>query len=156
MVVEARCTSRVIDSDQGESINPKTKYGFLAIVTAQALHSAEEYLARLYDVFSPARFVSGLVSSDLSTGFLVVNSAVVLFGVWCYLFRVMPNRKSAVGWMWFWIVFEGANGIGHVLLAINAGTYFPGLLTAPLLILTTLLLASRILNTSAAQETQSS
>ena len=118
-------------------VNPQVKYGFLAIIAAQAMHSTEEYLAQLYEVFAPARFISGLLTDDLPVGFLIVNSAVVLIGVWCYLFRVRPGHKSAVGWMWFWIIFEGANGIGHVLLAINAGAYFPGLLTAFLLILTT-------------------
>ena len=125
-------------------MNPGIKYGFLAIIAAQALHSTEEYLTELYETFAPARFISGLLVDDLPVGFLIFNSAVVLIGVWCYLFRVRPGHKSAVGWMWFWIIFEGANGIGHVLLALSAGAYFPGLLTAPVLIATTAYLATRM------------
>jgi len=125
-------------------MNPQMKYGFLAIVVAQAMHSTEEYLTRLFEVFAPARFISSLLTDDLQVGFLIVNSAVVLIGVWCYLFRVRPGHKSAVGWMWFWIIFEGANGIGHVLLALSAGEYFPGLMTAPALIAASAYLAWKI------------
>ena len=37
---------------------------------------------------------------------------------------------------WFWAMLEIVNGIGHTLFALNAGGYFPGVATAPLLIAT--------------------
>ena len=107
---------------------------FLGLVLAQAAHSVEEYAYRLYDVFPPARFVSGLLSDNLAVGFAIVNAALVLFGVWCYLARVRPNRPSGIGWSWFWTILEGANGAGHLLLAASRGGYFPGAATAPLLL----------------------
>ena len=71
---------------------------FLALILAQAAHSAEEYAFGLYDVFAPARFVSGLVGRDLATGFVIANGALLLFGLWCYLARVRAGHHSAVWW----------------------------------------------------------
>ena len=39
------------------------------LILAQAAHSTEEYVFRLFDVFAPARFVSSLVSDNLAVGF---------------------------------------------------------------------------------------
>jgi len=36
-------------------MNPRAKFGFLAIVVAQAMHSTEEYVTQLYEGFAPAR-----------------------------------------------------------------------------------------------------
>jgi len=33
---------------------------FLALIVAQAAHSIEEYVFRLFEVLAPARFISGL------------------------------------------------------------------------------------------------
>ena len=44
---------------------------FVALIATQAAHSLEEYAGRLYESFPPARFVSGLVSSDLQRGFVI-------------------------------------------------------------------------------------
>lgn len=41
---------------------------FGALVIAQATHSIEEYLGRLWDTFPPARYVTGLVSNDREWG----------------------------------------------------------------------------------------
>ena len=107
---------------------------FLALILAQAVHSVEEYAFRLYDVLAPARYVSGLFGIDRQIGFVVVNSALVLFGIWCWQARVRPGRRSARAFAWFWALLEIANGCTHVALAILAGGYFPGLATAPLLL----------------------
>ena len=114
------------------------------LVLVQAAHSVEEYVFKLYDVFDPARFVSGLVSEDLSTGFAVANIGIVAFGLWCYLARVQPARASARRWVWPWVVVEGANGVGHPVIALWRGEYFPGVLTAPLLLATSLYLGIRL------------
>ena len=62
-------------------MDSRTRLAFLTLVLAQASHSIEEYAFALYDVFPPARFASGLVSSDLATGFAILNGAFVVFGV---------------------------------------------------------------------------
>jgi len=106
---------------------------FLLLVALQAAHSVEEYVGALYEVFVPARLVSSLVSDDLPVGFLVVNGAFVLFGLWCYWGPVRQGWASARGLAWLWVVVELGNGLGHGLLALGRGGYFPGLLTAPAL-----------------------
>ena len=111
----------------------QTRSVFLALILAQAAHSIEEYVFRLFDVFAPARFVSGLVSTNLGVGFAVANAALVLFGLWCYVARVRPAHPSAPVFAWFWTVLELTNGIGHSVLALSRGGYFPGVATAPLL-----------------------
>ena len=107
---------------------------FALLIAAQAGHSVEEYVFRLFDVFAPARFVSGLFSSDAATGFALANSAIVLFGIWCYAARVRTQHPSTRAYAWFWVCLELANGTGHILQSIIRGGYFPGVGTAPLLI----------------------
>jgi len=114
----------------------RRRNAFLLLVLAQVAHSVEEYLTRLYEVFAPARFVSSLVSSDLAVGFLVVNATLVAFGLWCLAFPVRLQWPAARGLAWGWALVELANGSGHVLLAISRGGYFPGAITAPLLLAT--------------------
>lgn len=107
---------------------------FLALILAQAAHSVEEYAFHLYDVLAPARYISSLFGVDREIGFVVVNSALVLFGLWCWHTRVRPGHRSARAFAWFWALIEIANGCAHVALAVMAGGYFPGLATAPLLL----------------------
>jgi hypothetical protein len=89
----------------------------------------------LYEVFGPARFVSSLVSNDLALGFLVANAALVTFGLWCWAVPVPSGWHAARGLVWFWTILELGNGIGHSALALSRGGYFPGVVTAPLLLL---------------------
>jgi Protein of unknown function with HXXEE motif len=108
---------------------------FLLLIVAQAAHSIEEYAFRLYDVFGPARLVSSLISSDVRTGFVLANLMLVTFGVWCYVARVRPGHPSARAWMWPWVIGECANGIVHPAMAFARGEYFPGVVTAPILLI---------------------
>ena len=61
-------------------MTPQSRRAFLVLILAQAAHSTEEYVFRLFDVFAPARFVSSLVSDDLAVGFALVNTGLILFG----------------------------------------------------------------------------
>ena len=122
----------------------QTRWAFLALVVAQAAHSIEEYVFRLYDVFAPARFVSSLVTDNLNVGFAVANAALVAFGLWCYVARVRPGHPSGPAFAWFWTVLELANGVGHSVLAFSRGGYFPGVATAPLLLGVSVYLALRL------------
>ena len=108
---------------------------FLCLILAQAAHSAEEYITRLYDVFAPARFVSGLFSNNLTWGFAVGNTVLVGFGLWCWAVPIRSGWRSARGLMWFWTILELANGCAHSAMAVSRGGYFPGVATAPLLLL---------------------
>ena len=114
---------------------------FLALVGAQAAHSVEEYVGRLYDVFPPARLVSGLISPNLERGFLIFNVALVSFGLWCFLWPVLRQWSSALPLAWLWVALELVNGIGHPVWSLVQSGYTPGVATAPLLLLLALNLA---------------
>jgi len=130
----------------------RTRAAFLALILAQAAHSIEEYAFRLYEIFGPARFLSGLVSSDLARGFAILNAGLVLLGIWCYLARVRPAHPSARSWMWGWTVVEMVNGIGHPFFALVRRAYFPGVVTAPLLLALSVYLALHLGATDGSRE----
>ena len=52
----------------------RVKIAFGAFVIAEAAHSVEEYAGRLWESFPPATYLTGLVSSDHETGFIVINT----------------------------------------------------------------------------------
>jgi len=116
-------------------MDQRSRRAFLLLILAQAAHSIEEYAAGLYDIFAPARFVSSLVSSDPSQGFVLANAAVVGFGLWCWAVPVRSGWQAARGLAWCWTLIELANAIGHAVLAFSRRGYFPGVATAPLLLL---------------------
>jgi hypothetical protein len=126
-------------------MSSRSKLFFLLLVIAQAAHSVEEYVTRLFEVFAPARFVSGLVSEDLALGFAVVNAAFVGIAAWCYVGPVraggVAGRIAAV----VWVVIELSNGLGHVAIAAANGRYFSGSLTGGVLVVVATCLAFSLL-----------
>ena len=118
---------------------------FLALIVAQAAHSLEEHRGRLYDVFPPARFVSGAITSDRERGFLAVNGLILAFGFWCWFWPVRRRWPSAIALAWGWAVVEALNGIGHSAWSLMRGSYTPGVATAPALLVVALALASQLL-----------
>ena len=122
----------------------RVKVAFSALVLAQFAHSTEEYVGRLWESFPPARFLTGLISQDRELGFIIINSALVAFGVWCLRFPVREEWPSAAGFIWFWIVLEIINGIGHPAWSLRQGGYTPGVLTAPILLVIALYLAFQL------------
>ena len=119
---------------------------FLLLVAIQAAHSVEEYIGRLYDVFPPARFVTGLVSQDRERGFVILNTALVTFGLLCFLGPVRRRWPSAVPVAWIWVAIELVNGIGHPLWSLIRLRYTPGVATAPLLLLVALYLSRQLIS----------
>jgi hypothetical protein len=115
---------------------------FLLIALTQALHSIEEYLGKLWDVYQPATFICGLVSSNLKTGFIIINVGlfIVLMVIW-----LLSKSTSLKGLMWFWAIMEIINGFGHSGWAIMERSYEPGLITAPILIFLALRLSRQLI-----------
>lgn len=123
---------------------PRFQIAFGALVLGQAAHSVEEYAGRLWEAFPPARLLSGLISSDLETGFLMINLALVTFGVWCFLWPVRRGWPASVPIAWGWVAIETINGVGHPVWSIRQGGYTPGVATAPLLLILALYLAHQL------------
>jgi hypothetical protein len=112
----------------------RTSVAFAALVLAQTAHSIEEYAGRLWESFPPAALLTGLISADREFGFVVINSGLVAFGWWCLIWPVRRNWLSAPRLIWFWIVIETINGIGHPAWSFAQGWYTPGVATAPILL----------------------
>lgn len=117
---------------------------FAALVVAQAAHSTEESFGQLWASFPPARFVSGLISSDLERNFVFLNVCIVAFGVWCYFWPVRRQWSIATPILWLWIVVETINGLVHPTWSVIQGGYTPGVVTAIPLFVLAVYLATRV------------
>ena len=122
---------------------------------AQAAHSTEESIWRLWESFPPARFVSGLISDDLERNFIFLNVCIVAFGLWCYFWPVRKQWPIALPLLWLWIVVETINGMVHPLWSVVQRGYTPGAVTAVLLLFPlALYLAKQVLASSAREESR--
>ena len=117
---------------------------FIALLGVQAGHSVEEYLGRMYELFPPARLVSGLVSHDLRLGFVIANVALLTIFLWCFIWPIRRRWRSAVTIGWFWVTIELVNGVVHPLWSLRELSYTPGVATAPMLFVLALYLARQL------------
>ena len=106
---------------------------FLALLLTQIAHSIEEYVFRFYEVFPPARLLNELVPGLTRPGFIIFNTILALFGLWCFFSSVRPGTRSARDWVWIWVVIELFNGLAHPVWATATRGYVPGLATSPIL-----------------------
>ena len=90
------------------------------------------------------RSASRAASHRSARGFLIANLLLVGFGLWCWAVPLRRAWRAARPIAWAWTAVETANGFGHLLLAALAGGYFPGALTAPLLLAAAANLALRL------------
>ena len=91
-------------------------------------------MGKLWEAFPPARFLTGLVSPDHREGFIIINTGLFLFGLWCWLYPVRKNHKIARQLIFIWLVIEFINGVGHPFWSIRLQSYTPGLATSLLLL----------------------
>ena len=103
---------------------------------------------RLWESFPPARLLTGLISSDLERGFIILNILLVAFGLWCWLWPVRRGWPSAAGPAWFWVIIETINGVGHPLWSLLQGGHTPGVLTAPVLLVIAVSVARKMMHSS--------
>jgi len=114
---------------------------YLIAVGLQCFHFMEEYLTG-FNVRFPSLFgIDTAWSVELFTGFnLVWLGLLVLNGYWMF-----GNSRLSYLLVYFFAITGGIlNGIGHPLLSLAAGGYFPGLLTSPLVLIAGILLLSRL------------
>jgi hypothetical protein len=110
------------------------KLAFAALLLAQAVHSVEEYIGRLWESFPPARFLTGLLSQDREWSFVALTILLLAFGLWCLLWPVRRGWPSGVYIAWAWAIVEVINGIVHPVWTLHEGGYTAGVVTAPLLL----------------------
>ena len=122
----------------------KTKITFLILVLLQGLHSVEEYVGKLWEVFSPAKYLTNLFSENNETGFLIANVGIFILGISCWLLLYSKFESSIRIVIWIFIVIEIINGIGHPVWSIYQKSYTPGVISAPFLLVTALYLARQL------------
>lgn len=132
----------------------RTTFGLL--IAAQAAHSIEEYLGRLWEVFPPAAFLTGLLSSNREAAFIGLNVGLVAVGLWCFLWPVSRGWSSAPRFIAIWTIIEIINGLGHPLWSLLQSRYTPGVATAPILLLLALTLAWQSLGHRLARDSTAS
>ena len=133
-------------------MNNRIKVTFLILVLVQGLHSIEEYVGRLWEVFPPARFLTGLVSENNETGFLIINIGLFIFGIGCWLLILRTNQLFVAGVIWFWIAIEAINGVGHLIWSLSEKGYTPGTATAPVLLILAIYLAQQRLHIASGED----
>jgi len=121
-----------------------SKIAFLILVLLQGLHSIEEYVGKLWDVFPPANYLTGLFSEDHRTGFLIANIGIFVIGISCWFLLYSKIQSTISIFVWVFVIIEIINGIGHPLWSIFQKSYTPGVFTAPFLLITALYLAGRL------------
>jgi hypothetical protein len=124
----------------------RIKIAFLLLVLTQALHSVEEYIGRLWEVYPPAKFICSLISKNPETGFLILNIGFLIFGLCCWRFLIRRNHFYPHGFIWFWIVMEMINVTGHITWALSEWAYVPGVATAPILLILAVYLSRQLLH----------
>ncbi len=120
------------------AVQPAVRVAAIAIA-AQAGHFVEELTTGIHERL-PAAF--GLAPLSLR---LFVSFNLAWLGIWVLsAWGLARRRQVALFPLWFLGVASVANGIAHPLLALNAGGYFPGLATSPLVAALGALLLARL------------
>jgi len=95
-------------------------------VACQALHFVEEAATGFPERFGPLLGVAEM-PPRFFLGFNLAWLTIWIAAVW--------GVRSARGWAvfaaWFLAIAGTLNGVAHPALAVAAGGYFPGLITAP-------------------------
>src|SRR5215472_8720079 len=99
---------------------------FAVGILLQCAHFIEEYATGFYRLFPR---MLGL-SAWSPRFFLIFNLTWLAIWVWA-AFAARTHSRAAYFPIWFFALAAIANGVAHPLLAIHAGGYFPGLVSAP-------------------------
>lgn len=96
------------------------------LVVAQFLHAFEDFVGGFHETFplyslAPEFFVL------LHVGLTLLLAALIP--------SVAHGRRWALKLATFWAIVEILNGAGHIMVAVIGWRYFPGLWTAPLLLI---------------------
>ncbi len=94
----------------------------------------------------PAKLLTDAIGGDPRTTFAAVNAALVLVMLVCAVV-FLSKQKFIASVAWFWVALELVNGVVHIVNAVVRDGYFPGLYTAPALIVFALATALYLVRT---------
>ena len=127
-------------------ISNKQRFCFILLITSQCAHSIEEVHYKLWEVFAPARFVGSLFNSDISLGFTIANILLICIGLLCTIYLLVAKGAWSRFIIFSWASIELINFAVHTFMSVSLGAYFPGVYTAPLLLLFSVPLIPGVLN----------
>lgn len=96
------------------------------LVLAEFLHGFEDYVNGFYQAF-PLYSISPEFFVTLTLALLLLLAALIP--------SVAHGRRWALRLAKFWAIIEILNGAGHLMLSLLEWAYYPGMWTAPLLLL---------------------
>lgn len=132
------------------SADPRLRARFaisvLLAIASQALHFAEELGTQFYE-----RFPTLLGLAPWSRSFFILFNLFWLV-VWAFsAYAVRAGVVAAAMPLWFLSFAMLLNVVGHPLLAMRVGGYFPGLITAPLVGVVGIVLLVQLLHLTSSQ-----
>lgn len=95
------------------------------LVMARLIHGFEDYVARYYDTFPVF---------SLAPEFFVVLHVALFLLLAALIPSVAHGRRWALKVAKFWAIIEIFSGVGHLMIALIEWEYYPGMWTAPLLV----------------------
>jgi hypothetical protein len=66
----------------------------------------------------------------LEFGFLIINVSLFAFGVFSWIIIARKDNIASQILIWFFIILEFINGIGHPIWALSEMDYIPGLVSS--------------------------
>lgn len=115
-----------------------TRFIFLGL--AQALHSMEEIYFHLYEFaatlsIKAPKVISSFAQLKMKAEIFAILNIAVLVVIFVTIPYYENRRRWAVLAAWIWAIAEILNGAGHLTVALFFFRYFPGVFSAPLLLL---------------------
>ena len=95
------------------------------LVFAEFLHGFEDYVNGFYEIFP---------LYSIAPEFFVTATLALLLLLAALIPSVAHGRRWAVRLAKYWAILEILNGAGHLMLAVITWGYYPGMWTAPLLL----------------------
>ncbi len=110
-------------------MNGRIRATFVVLIVLQALHSSEEFIFKLYEVFPPMALLYREAPHLAKPAFIIFNVLLLMAGLICLLRWVWPAKPGARTVAWVWVGGEAFNAGAHSVWAVLIRGYNPGLVT---------------------------
>jgi hypothetical protein len=129
---------------------------YVALALLQAAHSAEEYFTRFYERIREGssllhEVIPFVPVFEFSEKFFVTVNVVLIVTIMAFILLIYHGGLLARLQATLLAIIEFVNGVAHLTIAVMMGGYFPGALTAPFLIVVSVLLLRRTWTPNAPQ-----
>ncbi|HSU27481.1 MAG TPA: HXXEE domain-containing protein [Chitinophagaceae bacterium] len=126
-------------------MNKRIRILFLLLIIAHVIHATEEYIGKLWEVYTPAIFICNLVAPNPQTGFIIINSVFVIVSL-AYWGSLRKNTTNSYSSIWLWMILQTLNVTGHIAWTINKRAYTPGIVSTFVILVIVILLVKQLLD----------